>query len=243
MRKFSLWFFGLILICGVLFALLSFNIQSIKLRYLHTLYHNLKFLSTASYQLLPFIMLVVVVIVLSTRKWAFRVERLTIGGFNVLFDNPNHLFVRQIRTFLDTKRTLFKVDFEHDNFKETLDSYYETYKFLRDEIKILGDAKKKQTRRATNVKEAVQLYTIANEMIRELNQFLTKHQSDFRRWYTYVEKKDEEKFYLEPIGELQKTYPKYTELCDGFEHINEFFTSSVVQKFSIDVEKWGIRNA
>ena len=50
------------------------------------------------------------------------------------------------------------------------------------------------------------LYDLTNEIIKVLNDFLTQYQSNYRRWYTYIEKTDEAKFYLTPIGELQKEY-------------------------------------
>jgi hypothetical protein len=222
----------------ILVSLSIFNVHDIGYRYLHTLYHNLKFISTVIFGLIPFFIPVIIIFVLSTGKWAFRVEKLSIGGFNVLFDNPNNLYKRQVRTFLDTKRTLFVVDFEHDNFKETFDSYYETYKFLRDEIKILGDAGEKQSKITKKVPESLHLYKLSNLVIRMLNNFLTTHQSDYRRWYTYMEKSDEQKFYLEPIGKLQRGYGNYAKLCDDFRKINEFFIRSVAHEFNIDVDKW-----
>lgn len=221
----------------VFVGLSMFNIHTISYRYLHTLYHNLTFISAVIFGLIPFFILLAVIFVLSTGKWAFRVEKLSIGGFNVLFDNPNHLFKRQVRNFLDTKRTLFSMDFEHDNFKDTLDSYYETYKFLRDEMKILGDVEKKNSL-IKKKSESVHLYNLSNRIIRTLNNFLTTHQSDFKRWYTYVEKSDEKKFYLEPIGHLQREYRNYAKLCDDFKKVNDFFKSVAAHEFNVDIEKW-----
>ena len=80
-------------------------------------------------------------------------------------------------------------------------------------------------------------------MIKELNDFLTKHQSNYRRWYSYLEKHDEQNFYLKPIGELQKEYQNYDQLRNDFEKLNKFFTENVAGEFDINIVKWGIHSA
>ena len=238
MKAFT-WIVGFGLL-AFLVILSIFEIQEISNIYIRILWHNFKFISTMMYTLMPLLLLVGLLYLLFTNKWAFRVERLSIGGFNILFDNPNHLFRRQVRTFLDTKRTVFKIDRNRDNFKETLDSFFEVYKFFRDEIKVLGNVKKRK-REASN--ETLELYNFANETIKVLNHFLTEHQSNYRRWYTYIEKTDEQKFYLTPIGELQKEYENYDEICDDFEVVNKFFVDTIAVKFEIDIEKWIVNNS
>ena len=240
MKQVVKWAIITIFIGGLIVFLSIVDIQKIKVDFISTLWRNLIFISTTLFALIPLLLLILLLIFIGLKKWAFRVEKLSIGGFNVLFDNPNQLFKRQIRTFLDTKRTLFKVDFEHDNIKETLDSYFEVYKFLRDEIKILGDVKK---RRNNKVRKSAHLYELSNEMIKELNHFLTTHQSNYRRWYTYLEKHDEVNFYMKPIGELQQSYHHFEKLRTDFEKLNKFFTEKVAPEFDINIEKWGIQNA
>ncbi|WP_426952499.1 hypothetical protein [Bacillus mycoides] len=227
-------FVGLVLI--VMVVTLSLNdLQTIKTTYIQTLWKNIIFLSGCIFAFLPFLLLILMIFLFSTKKWAFRVEKLTIGGFNVLFDNPEHLFKRQIGTFLNTKRTLFKIDFKHDNFDDTFTSYFETYKLLRDEMKILKDAKKKTSKKG---KPTTESYALSNLMIKELNHFLTKHQSDYRRWYKYMELRNEEEYYTLPIEELQKKYSNYEELSSDFQHVNNFFVNKIAPYFDVDTEKW-----
>lgn len=237
MKQVVKWLFITIFIVGLIVLLSIFDIQKIKVDYISTLWRNLTFISTTLFSLIPLLLLVLLFIFIGFKKWAFRVEKLSIGGFNVLFDNPSQLFKKQIRTFLDTKRTLFIVDFEHDNIKETLDSYFEVYQFLRDEIKLLGDVKKRRNNKS------VHLYELANEIIKELNNFLTTHQSNYRRWCTYLEKHDEVNFYMKPIGELQQSYHHYEKLRTDFDKLNKFFTEQVALEFEINIEKWGIQSA
>lgn len=235
MKRF-VYFIVSCLAVGVIIVLLNLELQAIDNIYIKTFWHNLKFISIAFYTLIPLVLLLGLLLLLFTNRWALRVEKLSIGGFNIIFDNPAHLYKKQIRNFLDTKRTIFKIDYEYDNFNETLDSYFEIYKFFRDEIKILGDTGKKRFRN----NDAITLYNLTNQTIRVLNTFLTENQSNYRRWYSYIEKTDEQKYYLTPIGELQKEYPYYDKLCCEFKKVNNFFIHNIANEFEIDIQKWGI---
>lgn len=236
MRRFTYLIGLLIAIVGLVIFLFVFEIQSVNNIYLKTFWHNIKFISTALYIAIPLILLLGILLLLFTNRWALRVEKLSVGGFNIIFDNPAYLYKKQVRNFLDTKRSIFKIDCEYDNFSETLDSYFEIYKFFRNEVKILGDTRKK--RLGNN--DAIALYNLTNRTIRILNNFLTENQNNYRRWYTYVEKYDEKKYYLTPIGELQKEYPHYEKLCCEFKKVNEFFVHQIANQFDIDIQKWSI---
>ncbi|MEQ6390814.1 hypothetical protein RZN22_16090 [Bacillaceae bacterium S4-13-58] len=224
----------------ILIFLSIYELKSMDLNFLVVLWGNLQFISSVIFALLPLLIMILLFVLFLKKKWAFRVERLSIGGFNILFDNPSHLFKKQMRTYLDTKRTLFMIDLKHDNFNDTLDSYFEMYKVLKSEIKILGEISEKPIKRS---KETHKLYELSNDMLKELNSFLTKHQSDYRRWYKYMELKHEDDFYLKPIGELQKEYGNYEEFCRDFQEINKFFVTKVSDTFNVNIEKWGIEDA
>lgn len=220
----------------LMYFMLNYEIQKLDSKYIKTLWHNIKFVSSALYTLIPLLFIFVFLSLLFTNKWALRVEKLSIGGFSILFDNPSNLYKRQVRNLLNTKRTVFKINCNDDNFKETFDSYFDIYKFFRDEIKVFGNVKG----RRFSSNETMELYKLTNETIKVLNDFLTEHQSNYRRWYTYLEKIDEERYYLTPIGELQKEYVNYDKLCDGFIEVNKFFRNKIAIKFEIDMNKWGI---
>lgn len=225
---------GIIIFSMILVFLSMISIQNIDCVYFKTLWHNLKFISEALYVFIPLLLILLFFFLVITNKWALRIEKMNIGGFSILFDNPMKIYKRQVRNYLDTKRTVFKIDLDNDNFNETLDSYYDVYKFFREEIKMLGDISEIHIKR----NDRIRLYTMANEMLKVLNRFLTKHQSNYRRWYAYLEKHDEKKYYLAPIGELQREYPDYKSLCLDFKDVNEYFMSTVAAEFNIDTEKW-----
>lgn len=207
----------------------------------------MKVLSTIVFELLPLLIIVILLLGLITNRWALKVERLSFGGINVLFDNPEKLYIRTVRAFLDTKRTLFKIDFERDNFDETLSSYYNVYDFFRREMNILHSNKKRGLWGKSM--QSNELYNLTNKIIQVLNGFLTSHQNDFRRWYGHVSESDQVirldrtgdpiVFHMTPIHEIQRHYYKYDEICVGFKDVNTFFTNEVSRVFEINVDKWG----
>lgn len=239
MRRVGRIIVSTIVIIAIFIVLGTFEIKSISNTFLRTLWSNFNSISTIVYVLIPLILLLILVLLFLTNKWALRVEKMSIGGFNIIFDNPAKLYKRQVKNYLDTKRTIFKIDCEYDNFYDTLDSFFEIYKFFRDEAKMLGNVKNQSTKFSRN-KESVNLYALTNRAIQTLNDFLTKNQSNYRRWYKYIEKTNEEAFYLTAIGELQKQYPYYAELCFGFEKVNAFFSGIIASEFDIDIIKWNI---
>lgn len=240
-NPFLLFFFSLIIF--IVYCVIKFDLSTLSQNRILT---NIKVLSTLFFGLLlPILIVSIVTIGIFTNKWAFRIERVSFGGFNILFDNPVKLYKRSVRSFLDTKRTLFKIDFQRDNFDETMTSYYKTYEFFRNEMKILESEKKKGRWSKHDQKE---LYDMTNRIIQTLNEFLTTHQNNYRRWYKQisdsnkVERRDrsgELVFHLTPINEIQKHYYRYEELCKGFEEVNKFFCSEVRDTFQINLEKWG----
>lgn len=230
----------LAIVISLVFLFLGiFEIENMSNTFLKTLWGNLSSISTIIYTLVPLIILLIPTLLFLTNRWALRVEKMTIGGLSVIFDNPAELYRKQVRNYLDTKRTIFKVDCNYDNFNDTLDSYFEIYKFFREEIKILGNVKIKNTKLSKN-EESANLYALTNQAMQVLNNFLTKNQSNYRRWYRYIEKSDEQAYYLTPIGELQKKYPYYKDICSDFEEVNTFFVDKIAREFDIDIEKWNI---
>lgn len=225
---------GIIIVSIMLVFFSTISIQNINCTYFKILWHNVKLISEALYIFIPLLLILLFFFLLITNKWALRIEKMNIGGFSILFDNPMKIYKRQVRNYLDTKRTVFEIDLNNDNFNETLDSYYDVYKFFREEIKMLGDISEAHIKR----NDRIRLYNMANETLKVLNRFLTKHQSNYRRWYAYLEKHDEEKYYLTPIGELQKEYPNYKSLCSDYKGVNEYFMSTIAAEFNIDTEKW-----
>lgn len=195
---------------------------------------------------IPFIFLVVIVFCINSfieNKYSVKVEKLSLGGVNILFDRREILFTNSVQNFFDTKRTLFYIDEKHDNFAEVFQSYYETYNFIRQEMKLLDPSKDKD------------LYKISNDILISLNQFLTKNQNNYLRWYKYISetnqelikldefdendiKSEQRHFYNMPINDIQSKYYSYDNLIKEFKTINEFFTTRIAKQFNVDISKW-----
>lgn len=232
----------LLIFAAIFYSVVFLNLSSLNDNRILT---NIKILSTVLFLILPLIILAGVIFGLMANKWAFKLEKVSLGGFNLLFDNPVRLYKRTIRSLLDTKRTLFKIDFERDNFDETLTSYYKTYEFFRNEMKILDSERRRGKWRK---KEQRELYDVTNNILQVLNEFLTSHQNNFRRWYKYISEKNEVKkisgegdsleFHMTPISEIQRQFYRYEEICRGFEEVNRFFVTEVNQYFEVNLEKW-----
>ncbi|WP_077596115.1 hypothetical protein [Oceanobacillus kimchii] len=191
--------------------------------------------------LIPFLLLSLIISALITRHLHIQLERMNIGGINLLFKQPDRIFLNSVQTFLETKRTLYKVDKELDNFNETLDSYFETYQFFKKEMMIL-DLKKDEQKK---------LYDLSSKIIAKLNLFLTTYQNNYRRWYkntidenkiTIFEGGNEKELNKNPhmmrIGELQTYYYDYDEILKGFESVNTFFRKEVNSTLKVDINKW-----
>lgn len=224
----------------------------------YVLYRNLKsnvnFIIKVLNKSLPLLVIIIIFIgykVLSN-KWVFRIEKFNLGGVSVICNNPEDIFKQQVKNFLNTKRTLFQIDEKRDNFYDTINSYYQVYNFLRDEIKIYDiESSKKSFDEKSKIKKwfhklnseneesntETNCYKKANKMIKELNEFLTSHQSDFRRWYEYLTNNEMSKIYNKRIYDIQKDYGRYDEIVEDFKKVNKFFCS-VASEFEIDYEKW-----
>lgn len=178
------------------------------------------------------------------QRYSLRVEQVSFGGVNILLNKSDLLFRKSVKNYLDTKRSLFKIDPRYDSFEEVLNSYFECYKFIRDEMKLL-DVKKKRDKK---------LYDLSNEVLRTLNEFLTKYQNNYRRWHKHVSEHDKvltrEKdskgkyvtlsYHLTPIGKIQSHYYHFSHMLNAFNEVNKFFNDKIVQEFDINTKKWSL---
>lgn len=176
------------------------------------------------------------------KRYTLRVDNFNIGGINVLFDRSNEIFIRAVGGLLETKRSIFKFDKSVDNIYEVFNSYYEIYKYLRDNIELLDSEKD------------VELYSLTLGMISQLNRFLTLHQNDYRRWYNKVSSDDRvyiydknQKNYTEEIiifhgttiQKIQEQYYRYDELVKDFETLNRSFSDNrIATAFKLKNHYW-----
>lgn len=172
------------------------------------------------------------------KRYSLRVDNFNIGGINVFFDKSSEIFVKAVGGFIASKRTLFKFNKERDNISEVLDSYYATYKFIMENLELLDSEKDEE------------LYTTAVSILQKLNNFLTKHQNDYRRWYVKIMREDiikvsehEEDIIVHQttIEVVQECYYRYEELQEDFKALNKFFIESDIRKtLKINSYEWRI---
>lgn len=169
------------------------------------------------------------------KKYSLKIDKLSLGGLNILFDTSRTLYTNSVSNFLDTKRTLFRIEPKYDNFSDVFESYFQTYNFFRQEMKVLDPQRDKD------------LYDLTNNILQELNKFLTINQNNYRRWYQkvssdnsteYPPEGSKKYFYNTPIDEIQEKYYAYNDLLKGFQSINTFFENNVKEPFGVNSEKW-----
>lgn len=152
------------------------------------------------------------------KRYTLRVENFNIGGINVFFDKSNEIYIKTVGTFIKSKRTLFSFDKSRDNIRDVIKTYYSVYDFIRSNLELL------------NPEVDIELYSMSVELLKKLNQFLTKHQSDYRRWYEKIVEDDIIKFehdeeiivHNTTIEDVQKHYYRYDEILSDIQAINNF---------------------
>lgn len=248
--KIKIGFFkGIILLISIIFLTLVLLIdvnavfQNIKLIIPEYILNNLNIISKVFIPLIFLIAIAICLIGFIKNKYSIKVEQLSLGGVNILFDRREILFSNSVRNFFDAKRTLFIINDKYDNFAEVFQSYHETYNFIRQEMRILDP------------QNDIDLYKISNDILMSLNQFLTKNQNNYLRWYKYISETNQElikldefdkddvkpeqrHFYNMPINDIQSKYYSYNDLIKEFKIINEFFTTRVATQFKVDISKW-----
>ncbi|WP_407350110.1 hypothetical protein VNN41_06905 [Lactococcus garvieae] len=169
------------------------------------------------------------------RRYTLRVDKFNIGGINILFDQSNEIFIKTVGTFIAAKRTLFNFDKSRDNIYQVLDAYYTTYQFIRDNLELLDPDKDEE------------IYQLSVNILKKLNNFLTTHQNDYRRWYDRITADDkiiisEDDIIIvhsTTIEDVQKHYYRYTEIIEDIQNINTFMKDmSVKEIFNIKRFDW-----
>lgn len=169
------------------------------------------------------------------KKYSLRVDNFNIAGINVFFDKSSEIYIKAVGSFLMSKRTLFNFNPKRDNIDEVLDSYYSVYNYIRENLELLDQ------------EDDGALYLISIETLKKLNNFLTKHQNDYRRWYKKNEKENKINVgdgktitvHNTTIEEVQKHYYRYDEILKDFNSINVFFKSNEFQdSFKINSIHW-----
>jgi len=214
----------IVVVSLVLLVFCDLNALFDSLKWLDVFKKNMYWIESLIDTFTPMAVLVIVVgfAVWAKMKLSFTVTGCSVGGVEISLKNVEEEAKCNIRNYLNTKRSLFVTEPEYDNFADVFTSYHAVYEYLRKQL-LLFDGHKKI---------ACSTYKEIQNMLKELNFFLTKYQSDYHRWY---EKKCEDDFM--PLATLQKEYPQYPDLVAGFEKINKIMQNAA-KTFEIDTFSW-----
>ena len=205
------------------------NLDSIedKCTFLRIFKRNINWLEhiVEIYSPLFFAVIIIGVIIWSVFKLSLSVKSISFAGFEISLKDTDKTVKNNIKNYLNTKRSLFYIKPEYDNICEVFDSYHNVYDFLRSQLLQYEDKNKTSSL----------FYLEIQVMLKELNEFLTVHQSNYRRWFAFSEKKNENLFCT--LGELQKEYPKFDILMNDFTKINEAMCKHA-EVFGIDMLDW-----
>ena len=158
-------------------------------------------------------------------KLSVSVKGVSFAGIEVALKDIDENVKNSVRNYLNTKRSLFNFKPEYDNICEVFNSYYAIYDFLR------GQLLEFEKRNKTDSK----LYSEIQNMLKELNKFLTMYQSDYRRWFAWYESQNGENYV--PLAEFQKDYPSYDTLIQHFKKLNISMQKSA-EVFDINILDW-----
>lgn len=205
-------FVSLGIVIFLLFAMFFVDMQSFRSKcgFLNTFKSNIKWLANIieNYLCVFIAFIVIVIIVKMVFNLTFTVSGANIAGIDISLKSPEKLVKNNIKNFLSTKRSLFEISEEYDNYCEVFDSYHSIYTFLREQLLEFENKNKVDS----------DIYKETKEMINELNLFLTKNQSHFRRWVNWYEGHNNGNYL--PLSDMQKKYPKYSELMADFNDLN-----------------------
>lgn len=207
----------MLLICDVKEILL-------KIPNIDTLAKNIKFINDViTHYLLVIIIIVVIWCWIFIRNHMnISVPKISFAGIEINLKNIDGIVKANIRNYLNTKRTLFAIDFKIDNFDDVFESYHQIYEFLRTQMGYYEDMSISNN----------ELYKEIDGMVTEINKFLSTNQTNYRRWYKFENSKQ----YV-PIDVLQQKYPGYESLKKSFTDINKKMKKMALF-FNVDTEKW-----
>lgn len=223
-----------IFIAIILIILSTVDLDAIedKLIFLKVFKLNINWLNhiVESYAQLFIGTIILIAIVGAAVKLSVSISGVSFAGFEITLKDTDANVKNKVRNYLNTKRSLFYIKPEYDNICEVFTSYYAIYDFLRGQLLEFENRKKTDSR----------LYCEIQNMLKELNKFLTMYQSDYRRWFAWYEKQKEECYI--PLAEFQKAYPSYDILIRHFKELN-LSMQEHAKVFDINMLDWENDNA
>ena len=238
------------------------------LPYLPALKPNLDFLAQllSNYGALFFTLLLTAFIIYIGIKFKPSLSEFSFAGVTFSLRKPD--IRKRIGLFLNTRRSIFYFLEGYDNINDVMKSWYEILGFIRDQINKLAEnsvtagADQAVDSKGGNAENA----TPEEKLFTELNAFLTKYQSDYRRYYTeQIDKAKDQPHQTahqtqSSVGQtavesattevgtmddrfltfdtIQRSYPKYRAIVDDIEKINTVMKAEYGPYFGVHFRKW-----
>lgn len=175
-------------------------------------------------------LIAVAIILLLILYWAcnvkLKVSSLKLGDIEIQLKNSDKEIKTSVTNKLSSKRTLFCIYPDYDNYYDVINSLYKILIFLREQLENYENFSVSKT----------DCYKKIEDLIGIIGKFLTKYQSDYRKYY---EKKQENTITQEFISfsKIQNEYPRIREMTNDL-HIMNNEAEKYAEFFNIDTDKW-----
>lgn len=177
------------------------------------------------YSWLTTVIVVAYLIFLLTNYFSLISTKITVFGIEFQLRNTERNAKLQIKNYLSSKRSIFVFYEEYDNYFDIINSIHDTLNFLRKQLENFDFFSQNNNK----------CYDQIEGMIKTMGQFLTKYQSDYRRYYEYQIAKVEGEFI--PFKNIQDSYCKISNMTIDIQKLN-MEMEQYATFFNINTEKW-----
>lgn len=218
----------IIVIVAIFIVLCFFSLQSVlRIPEVICLKDNLDFIGTfiARYPWLATVIVVLFLIILLIQNFSLNSTTINFLGIEFQLKHTENYVKIQIKNYLSTKRSIFVLYDQYDNYYDVINSMYDILVFLRNQLANFDNFSQTNN----------DCYRQIEGMIKAIGRFLTKYQSDYRRYYETKIEINSESFFS--FRDIQNTYFQVAEMVTDFRKLN-LEMKPYADFFGIDTEKW-----
>lgn len=218
---------GLILICA---GLCTINLSnSLKFQPIIQLKSNLDFIGIfiKKYPWFIFVAIMILLVLYWVCNIKIKVSSIKLGNIEIQLKNSDKEIKANVTNKLSSKRTLFCTYRDYDNYYDVINSLYEILIFLRGQLENYEYFSFARTECYKNIEDLIGI----------IGEFLTKYQSDYRRYYKKRLKVANNGTLFISFSEIQNEYPKIEEMTNDLHSMNNK-AKKYADFFSIKIDKW-----
>lgn len=218
----------IIVILGIFIALCCLPLQyALEIPGVICLKNNLDIIDEfiARYPWLATVALFSFLIILLIQNFSLNSTTMKFWGIEFQIKHSESNAKIQIKNYLTAKRSIFVLYEEYDNYYDVINSMYDILEFLRKQLANFDNFSQTNN----------ECYRTIEGMIKTIGWFLTKYQSDYRRYYETKNEQNSDRFIS--FKEIQNAYFRVTEMTADFQSLN-LKMKPYADFFGIDTEKW-----